>query len=379
MKDGLIRCGNEARLSALWEKGRAGEPLCIAFIGGSITQGARAEKEEYAYAALVFKWFQRTFPTSKCRYVNAGIGATTSQFGAARVKEDVLAFKPDLVFVDFSVNDNDEAPFTSREIFKESYEGLLRQLLYDISSRPAVVLLHNVWYDDGHSEEAMHAALGTYYDVMSISIRQSVYEELLAGHIKIEEISPDALHPNDRGHALLAAVITDVLERQYRKSKTDAARADIFLKEPLTENHYEKIRRWNRRNTAPLLNGFYADSMKQEGVRDVFKNGWFSERSGASVTFCVWGGEIGVMYKKTVQRPAPLAVAVLDGHEEEAVILDAAFAENWGDKACFQMILHHGVQAGLHMLTIRLVTGQKGCPFYLINVIAERVEKQDRK
>lgn len=75
MKDGLIRCGNEARLSALWEKGRAGEPLCIAFIGGSITQGARAEKEEYAYAALVLSGFRELFQL---------LNAAMSMLGSAR-------------------------------------------------------------------------------------------------------------------------------------------------------------------------------------------------------------------------------------------------------------------------------------------------------
>ena len=38
-------------------------------------------------------------------YCNAGIGGTTSEFGAARVGTDLLEERPDFVIVEFSVND----------------------------------------------------------------------------------------------------------------------------------------------------------------------------------------------------------------------------------------------------------------------------------
>ena len=58
------------------------------------------------------------FPEAEFTCVNAGIGGTTSHFGAARAEEDLLYARPDVVFVEFSVNDDDEAHF------KECYEGL---------------------------------------------------------------------------------------------------------------------------------------------------------------------------------------------------------------------------------------------------------------
>lgn len=44
---------------------------------------------------------EKVFPNTEFDYVNAGIGATDSQFGAARVQEDLLQRLPDLVFVEF--------------------------------------------------------------------------------------------------------------------------------------------------------------------------------------------------------------------------------------------------------------------------------------
>ncbi|MEX0670490.1 MAG: SGNH/GDSL hydrolase family protein [Pirellulales bacterium] len=62
-------------------------------------------------------WFREQFSGGNVRVVNAGIGATNSHYGAARVQTDVLARDPDLVIVEFAVND-----FDNRD-FAESYEA----------------------------------------------------------------------------------------------------------------------------------------------------------------------------------------------------------------------------------------------------------------
>nr|MCR5108787.1 hypothetical protein [Lachnospiraceae bacterium] len=114
---GLINRGNLSRLKSFLSKASIGFDTSIAFIGGSITQGAVAGGDELCYAKRVFDHLSQCYPNSHFTYINAGIGATTSQFGAARVYEDVLKYDPDLVFIEYSVNDNDEAPYERRELF----------------------------------------------------------------------------------------------------------------------------------------------------------------------------------------------------------------------------------------------------------------------
>ena len=46
------------------------------------------------------------FPDTEVNYVNAGIGATNSYLAVHRVDNDLLAHKPDVVVVEFSVNDS---------------------------------------------------------------------------------------------------------------------------------------------------------------------------------------------------------------------------------------------------------------------------------
>lgn len=70
----------------------------IAFLGGSITQAP-------GYRVQFEKWFKRSYPEVPLSTINAGIGGTGSDLGVARVDEKVLSENPDLVFVEFAVND----------------------------------------------------------------------------------------------------------------------------------------------------------------------------------------------------------------------------------------------------------------------------------
>ena len=102
-----------------------GEKLTIGFFGGSITQGCLATEHERAYSYRVFQWWKDTFPQAEISYVNGGIGGTTSYFGASRIWQDLLVYQPDVVVVDFSVNDREG----QEAFFQETYEGVIRRIL----------------------------------------------------------------------------------------------------------------------------------------------------------------------------------------------------------------------------------------------------------
>ena len=103
---GILNRGNLTRLKSFLNRAAKGERLTVGFIGGSITQGFAATEPDQCYAARTVAWLRKVFPNTEFDYVNAGIGATNSQFGAARVQEDLLRRLPDLVMVEFSVKDH---------------------------------------------------------------------------------------------------------------------------------------------------------------------------------------------------------------------------------------------------------------------------------
>ncbi|MCM1040518.1 MAG: SGNH/GDSL hydrolase family protein [Ruminococcus sp.] len=360
-KKGWVNRGNLYRLKEVMKRAEAGDRMTLAFLGGSITQGSLSSEYTNCYAYLVFDWFVKKFPKTAFTYVNAGVGGTTSQFGVSRAEEDVLKYKPDLVMIEFSVNDD------NTDFYKETYEGLVRKI-YGNAFEPAVVLIHNICYDTGISAEEKHREIGAHYMLPSVSMKPTIYAQVMSGAIPVREVTPDDLHPNTTGHALLAQVISHFLEDVY--AIRDEAEEKAPIPAALTVNSYEKAARLQNHNFAPLCKGFTPDGTLKKYISDTFRGGWTASEKGASITFEVNGTEIAVQYRKSVNKPAPIALAIVDGDEEHAVTLDANFEETWGDSLTIETVAHH-INNGPHTVEIRLTETHEedAVPFYLTSVI----------
>lgn len=364
LADGMVNRGNWERIKKVMRRAAKGEKLTIAFLGGSITQGCLSSVPEKCYAYLTYLWWKQKYPEAKIKYVNAGIGGTTSQFGVARVDQDVLQYEPDLVFVEFSVNDQ------NTEFFKETYEGLLRHI-YGAETEPAVMIIHNIKYDDGQTAEEIHKALGDYYQLPCVSMQSTIYAKMKAGGFTSRDITADDLHPNDTGHQLLADVITYYLEQIDREK--DLEEENVRMPLPVTANGYERSFRYQSKDITPAMEGFLPDTREKEYYTDIFKGGWTAGKQGAHIKFILEGSEIAVQFRQSVAKPAPIARAVVDGDEEHAVILDANFEEDWGDNLALTTVLFHG-ENRTHELVITIAEAHErdAADFYLTSVIVSR-------
>lgn len=360
----MMKHVNLARLKNCMCRAAKGEALTIGFLGGSITQGALATVHEKTYAYRVFEWWKKSFPEAEMDYVNGGIGGTTSLFGAARAVTDVLMYQPDVVMVDFSVNDDADL------FFQETYEGVVRRLL-TWKSAPAVILLNNVYYDDGSNAQVFHNAVGGWYQLPSVSIRDTLYQRMKDGMYTREELTPDGLHPNDRGHELVAAEVIAFLDQV--KQHMNEEEEEPEFPEAMTANAYEYAKRLTIREISPELLGFRADTNEKTGHLDCFKNGWIGRRPGDRIRFELSASCIAVQYRKTVKKPALRARLVLDGEEQYARVLDGNFEEDWGDCLYLEPVLHHG-EYKKHIVEIEIMEDEikeweKVTPFYLLSMI----------
>lgn len=358
--------GNLHRIREVMKRAAAGEKITVGFLGGSITQGSVATHPDKCYAHKVYEWFSESFPKAEVVYVNAGIGATDSQFGCARADSDLLIYDPDICFVEFSVNDE------ATEHFHETYEGLIRKILLSDPSR-ALMLIHNVRYDDGGNAQLQHSKVARRYDVPAVSMQQVIYPELESGRLENRVITHDDLHPNDIGHSLVASVIISVLEDiRMHMDEEDAPEGD--MPSPETANAYEDSVRYRNDNCSGMVadcKGFEKDHLPQEVITDIFRKGWTATEKGSYIVFKVYGSCIGVQYRKTIQKPAPAATLILDGNSETKMILDADFKETWGDKLVTETVLDHGENKE-HTVRIELTDTHPSdaLPFYLASVIA---------
>lgn len=362
------------RLKNLMKRAANGESLVIGFLGGSITQGSLSSTPKNCYAYLVYEWWKKSFPNAAFSFVNGGIGGTTSHYGGARAWKDVLCYRPDIVTVDFSVNDD------ANEFFEETYEGTLRRLLA-APSAPAVVVLNNVFYDTGKNAQDYHNRIADHYGIPHVSIKDTVYPDVESGKIVRADITPDNLHPNDKGHRLVADEICKLLDSikaeveeetiagENIEGKSTKTEASVLLPAPLTENAYEYSRLIQIQDNEAILDGFLVDPIEKKGMLDIFKNGWTAAHTNDKISFEIECSCLAVQYRKSVQQPVPKAKAVIDGDEEHAVILDGNFTEDWGDCLYLEPLLHHA-EKKVHRIEIT-VTDAKDIvrPFYLVSLI----------
>lgn len=362
------------RLKNLMKRAANGESLVIGFLGGSITQGSLSSTPETCYAYLVYEWWKKSFPNAAFSFVNGGIGGTTSHYGGARAWKDVLCYRPDIVTVDFSVNDD------ANEFFEETYEGTLRRLLM-APSAPAVVVLNNVFYDTGKNAQDYHNRIADHYGIPHVSIKDTIYPDVESGKIVRADITPDNLHPNDKGHRLVADEICKLLDSIKAEVEEEAIAGEniedksmkteesILLPEPLTENAYEHSRLIQIQDNEAILDGFLVDPIEKKGMLDIFKNGWTAAHTNDKISFEIECSCLAVQYRKSVQQPVPKAKAVIDGDEAHAVILDGNFTEDWGDCLYLEPLLHHA-EKKVHRIEIT-VTDAKDIvrPFYLVSLI----------
>ncbi|MEM7396427.1 MAG: SGNH/GDSL hydrolase family protein, partial [Verrucomicrobiota bacterium] len=93
----------------------------VAFLGGSITQ-------MNGYRPMVMEYLRKKFPHTDFTFTDAGLSSTCSTSGAFRFRDHVLAKgNVDLLFVEFAVNDDQDARHNERECIR-GMEGVVRQL-----------------------------------------------------------------------------------------------------------------------------------------------------------------------------------------------------------------------------------------------------------
>lgn len=111
-----VECTPRGGLPNFFAKCAAGGEVTVAYLGGSITEQSGWRVQSLAH-------FQQQYPACRFKEVNAAIGGTGSQLGVFRVERDVLQHRPDLLFVEFAVNDSSVKP---EEIVRQM-EGIVRK------------------------------------------------------------------------------------------------------------------------------------------------------------------------------------------------------------------------------------------------------------
>ena len=207
-------------------RARAGESLNVVFFGASLTWGANATDQALtSYRAQTKKLLEARYPKARFQCYDAAIGGTPSLLGVFRLERDVLARKPDLVFLDFSANDDNWA---GNPLVFASYESLLRRIIGDGHAPVVAVMFPFKWEIETGLESGTTAHLGgltqrlkiaAAYGVPAGDAAALVIERVRKKETTLDRIwDTDGVHPGDAGYQLFADAAFAAFEKGVREN-----------------------------------------------------------------------------------------------------------------------------------------------------------------
>ena len=210
----------------------------VAFLGGSIT-------EMNGFRPLVCDLLTHRFPQTKFTFTNAGIASTCSTTGAFRLASDVLDKGPgDLLFVEFAVNDDQDAHHTRQECIR-GMEGIVRHLSARNPNADVVFvyfvnpsMLKTVQDGKVPLTIASHEEVARRYGITAVNVAGALAEGIAAGTMTWQRYG--GVHPARPGNEFCAGLVAELLKRAWKDPlPANAARSKHSLSAaPLEPNNY---------------------------------------------------------------------------------------------------------------------------------------------
>lgn len=174
------------------------DTIRIAFLGGSITNGAGASSYQNSWVSQLEDHLKKDF-NKEIQSTNLGIGASNSEFGVYRF-EHVLAFKPHLLVVEFAVNDDH---------MDSSLTSYNHEQLYLLAKKHDIAFLSiNLNKADNISNYRYIAPVLTHHKLPNVRVKMS-NEDLM-----------DGVHPSDEGHDKISTAILGYLKNLSKVENT---------------------------------------------------------------------------------------------------------------------------------------------------------------
>ena len=345
----LLSTGDMTRMANVLQRAQNGEDITVAYIGGSITEGYNAGTTEF-YAKICTDWLQEQFPSSTVTGVNAGISGTPSLLGNLRLERDVLSADPDIVFVEFAVNDGQTPDY------KGAYESLVRTLLTQ-DKDIAVVLLFTV-LKNGYTCQEHMSQIGENYGLPMISVPDSVYKEIEAGRMTWEDYSDDESHPNAYGHSCIRDFVANFYSKVIPVINENAGEVDKNLPDPVFSGKYANMHYMD----GETMTDVELVNFQPNDTHGSFHNGWMYKNSeGGSMKFSVKCSVLEMVFKANNSAVYGTADIYVDGEKVRSV--ESNMSDGWSNPVTAYLI--DDSESAEHEVEIR-VEGGANCAFFVM-------------
>jgi len=332
-----VAAAADARLRAVMQRLDAGEPVTLAVLGGSITTGYAAQPpREQGWAAQLARALGPR--VNLVRLVNAGLSGTDSAVAVQRLDAQVLAAKPDLVIVEFGVNDQ----WLDAAVRGSSYEAILRRLL--TAEKPPAVVVLGLTQQGNQPRDAVDTQLrlAARYGLAALDFGRWMQARVDAGRDRWAALYDEPVHPNATGHQRIAQALAETL-----RASSDTATP---LPEPLFGRAHEFTRMLAGEALKPYQQHGFARGGEVHPEWPGQQPGWVSSADDGEARFLVWGNEVAVFHAES-EHFRNLEARVDDG---PWVTLRGHVPERRGYLGWHYRVVARGIEPGAHLLQVRM-------------------------
>ena len=159
-----------------------------------------------AYPHLLHRGLSERFPHAVVNVVVTAIGGENSEQGVERFQRDVLTLRPEVVTIDYALNDRRIGLARAEKAWRAMIEAALKQNVKIILLTPTADLSAKL--DDPKDPLNQHAEqirrLAAEYQIGLVD-SLAAFQKFVHNGGKLSELMAQVNHPNRQGHELVAA------------------------------------------------------------------------------------------------------------------------------------------------------------------------------
>ena len=343
--------------------------LTVVYFGGSLTNGyGCTDIDKYSWRARSGQWLKDTFPNANIKTVDTAIGESGTYLGTYRVQKDVIGSKPDLLFIEYAINDTYSG--ATAAVAGMRFETIVREVRRAL---PYCDIVTVITTDKAFASQSYnlqlyptakgHCDIAAAYDLPVVNIGAGMVRNIA----KIESNTSwwsnstiwkkyfkDNVHPYDNGHEQYYLCIKEYLENSllhtnYSGLASKKRSVPAVVSDRLLDGNRQSI-------TGDKLQAHFVADKSQNAVYDpgTFVSstsqtphiGFYEVSKGGKITFTFEGTEFAMW--TSLKSPAKLTYSV-DGGAESTI--------SFGKHNPTPVV--EGLSSGKHTITVSANAGMK--------------------
>lgn len=204
-------------LNNTYKKLTEDKELTVAYFGGSMTAGSGSSSPNlYSWRGLTGQWLKDNFPDAKITNINRACGESGSYLGTFRLQTDVIAVKPDLMFLEYSINDKYYGSYYATAALQ--VETILREMKQVLPETDIVFVLvtdrsalPTNKKGELHTQAQAHEDMATKYGYSTLHVGRRLAEYVNYDANVWPTYATDGVHLKDSGYRVYYDVIEEFM------------------------------------------------------------------------------------------------------------------------------------------------------------------------